>query len=389
MSGESFRQFLRPDLPTPIHILDEVALRGNLEILSQVQQASGARIILALKAFAQWSAFPIIREYLPGATASSLNEAMLAHEHFGGELHVTAPAYPQDEFSELLKIADHIVFNSFRQWHRFRAEALAFGNASGRQIEFGLRLNPEHRETEVELYDPCAPGSRLGATRQEFDDQSLEGISGLHFHTLCQRGLPALARTLAVVERNFGEALRHVRWVNFGGGHHITQPGYDVPGLIDLIRKFRARYGVEVYLEPGEAAAINTGVLVSRVLDVRSGQPATVIVDASATAHMPDTLEMPYRAEILDASLPGDRAWTARLGGMTCLAGDILGDYSFDRPLQEGDWIVFLDMSHYTMVKSSNFNGVRTPSIAIGNSRSGELRIVRRFGYADYRDRLG
>lgn len=388
MDGEPFRRFLKPSLKTPVHILDEVALRKNLTVLGRVQRESEATIILALKAFAQWSAFPIIREFLPGATASSLNEARLAREQFGGEVHVTAPAYLPDEFPELLTVCDHIVFNSFRQWRRYRPLCEQYQRESGRRIDFGLRINPEHRETEVELYDPCAPGSRLGATVAEFDGESLDGLSGLHFHTLCQRGLLPLQRTLQVVERNFDAALRQVRWINLGGGHHITQPDYDVDSLIALLRDLRARRGLKIYMEPGEAIAINTGVLVSRVLDVRPGDPATVILDVSATAHMPDTLEMPYRPEILDAGLPGARAWTARLGGPTCLAGDIIGDYSFDRPLVEDDLLVFLDMSHYTMVKSTNFNGVRTPSIAIGNTASGALRIVREFGYADYRDRL-
>lgn len=387
MDGAPFRRFDLSKVRTPVHICDEVALRRNMEILQRVQRESGAKIILALKAFAQWSVFPIIREYLAGTTASSLDEALLGRKEFGGEVHATAPAYPPEDFAELADAADHIVFNSFHQWRQFRPIVEA-RRAQGRELECGIRINPEHRETEVELYDPCAPGSRLGVRARDFAGQSLDGISGLHFHTLCQAGFPQLKRTLAAVEERFGRYFPELRWINFGGGHHITQPDYDVAGLIELIRDFRARTGLAVYMEPGEASAVNTGVLVSRVLDIVGDSPATAILDTSATAHMPDTLEMPYRAEILDAKLPGVLPYTYRLGGLTCLAGDVIGDYSFAAPLKAGDLIYLLDMSHYTMVKNTHFNGVRPPAIAVGNTDSGALRVVREFRYEDYRNRL-
>ena len=370
-------------VPTPCFVLDEAALRANLEVLARVREATGCKILLALKGFAMFSVFPIIRKALQGVCASSIDEARLGREEFGGEIQVYAPAYSAADVEELAKYADHVVFNSFAQWRRFGAMLAA----QPRPIECGLRVNPEYSEVKVPLYDPCAPNSRLGIRRQDFEGHDLGGIAGLHFHCLCEQGADTLERTLAVVEEKFGEFFPGLKWVNFGGGHHITRPGYDVQRLCELVRRFKQRHGLEVYLEPGEAVALNAGVLVASVLDIVNSGMEIAILDTSASAHMPDVLEMPYRPAVVGAGEPGEFPHTYRLGGLTCLAGDVIGDYSFPRPLAVGDRIVFLDMAHYTMVKTTTFNGVRLPSIAICRP-NGELEIVRRFGYEDYRDRL-
>lgn len=371
-------------MPSPAYVIDLGALRDNLEVLAGVQQRAGCTIILALKGFAAWKTFPLVRQYLRGTTASSLNEARLGHEAFGGEVHVYAPAYRDDEMAPLLDIATHITFNSFSQWKRFQELV----QQAPRPVSAGIRINPEHSEVAVPLYDPCAPGSRLGVTAAQVAGESLEGIEGLHFHTLCELGADALERTLEAVEAKFAPYLGQMAWVNFGGGHHITRPGYDLDRLVRLVRQFRDRHGVDVYLEPGEAIALNTGTLVATVLDIVHNEVDIAILDTSATAHMPDVLEMPYRPVIVGAGEPGEKAHTYRLGGLTCLAGDVIGDYSFDAPLQVGDRLAFLDMAHYTMVKNTTFNGVPLPSIAFYEPDSGDLEVVRTFGYADYRDRL-
>lgn len=371
------------DIPTPCYVVDEAALEENLRVLDSVQRRTGCKIIMALKGFAMFSVFPLIREYLHGVTASSLDEARLGFRKFGREVHVFAPAYRESEFGELLGYANHLVFNSFSQWNRFKGWVAK----SGRNIACGMRVNPEHSEVSVPLYDPCGPFSRLGVTRANFEADNLQGLSGLHFHTLCELNADSLARTLPVFEEKFGEFLQGMQWVNFGGGHHITRQDYDVDLLCRLIDDFKRRYPVEVYLEPGEAIALNTGVLVASVLDIVHNGMDIAILDTSAAAHMPDVLEMPYRPEIDGAGKPGDYPYTYRLGGMTCLAGDIIGDYSFPEPLSVGSRIVLLDMAHYTMVKNNTFNGVRLPSIAI-RDRSGAVRVIRQFGYEDYRNRL-
>jgi carboxynorspermidine decarboxylase len=374
---------------TPCFVVDTGALADNLAILERVQAEAGCKILLALKGFAAWATFPQIRESLPGITASSTHEARLGREQFGGEVHCCAPAYSEPDFVELLELCDHVVFNSFSQWARLRPLAERHAAEGGHPVEFGIRVNPEHREVEVALYDPCAPCSRLGVVRSEFDAEALSGISGLHFHNLCELGSDALARTLDAFESKFGEFIPRMKWINFGGGHHITRAGYDVDALVELVRDFKARWGVDVYLEPGEAIAIGTGVLVASVLDLVHNEVDIAILDTSATAHMPDTLEMPYRAEILGAGKPGEKPHGYRLGGLTCLAGDVIGDYSFDAPLAIGDKLVFLDMAHYTMVKTTTFNGVRLPSIATWDPDARKLEVVRRFGYEDYKGRLG
>jgi carboxynorspermidine decarboxylase len=367
---------------TPVYIVDLGALRHNLGILADVQARAGCKVLLALKGFAMWSLFPVIGEYLSGIAASSLAEAQLGREEMNKEVHVYAPAFAEAELREILALADHVVLNSFSQWERFGALVRAAG------VRAGMRVNPEHSEVEVALYDPAAPGSRLGVTRGQFRPELMEGLSGLHFHTLCELGADALERTLAVFEERFAPELGRVEWVNFGGGHHITRPGYDVDQLVELVRGFRQRRGLEVYLEPGEAIALGTGILVASVLDIVHNQVDIAILDASATAHMPDVLEMPYRPVIEGAGAPGEHAHTYRLGGTTCLAGDVIGDYSFPRRLEIGDKLVFRDMAHYTMVKNTTFNGVRLPSIAIHDPADRSIRVVRQFGYEDYKRRL-
>ena len=366
---------------TPAYVVDLGRLRGNLSILADVQARTGCKILLALKGFAMWSVFPVVGEYLAGIAASSPHEARLGREQLGKEVHAYAPAYSEADIAELVTLVDHIVFNSFAQWQRFRS---AVGG-----IACGVRINPQHSEVPVPLYDPCAAGSRLGVTRAEFRPEQMDGLSGLHFHTLCELGSDALERTLAVVEEKFDAELRRVQWVNFGGGHHITRPDYDVERLVRIVKDFRARRGLEVYLEPGEAIAINTGILVSSVLDLVDNSGVRIaILDTSATAHMPDVLEMPYRPVIVGGGRPGEHAHAYRLGGLTCLAGDVIGDYSFPRPLAIGDKLVFADMAHYTMVKNTTFNGVRLPSIAVHEPATGSVEVVRRFGYPDYKNRL-
>jgi carboxynorspermidine decarboxylase len=372
------------DIPTPSYICDTGALQRNLEILASIQERTGCKILLALKGFAMFSLFPLMRRYLAGATASSLDEARLAREEFGKEVHVYSPAFQEHEFGELLGYADHLVFNSFSQWSRFKGRL----TAAGRPVSCGIRINPQHSEVKTKIYDPCTRFSRLGVVAGEFRPEQLDGIEGLHFHALCGQTSDVLARTLAAVEKQFGPYLSGMRWLNFGGGHHITRSDYDVDHLCALISEIRQRYGVEVYLEPGEAVALNTGVLVASVLDIVHNELEIAILDTSAAAHMPDVLEMPYRPEVVGAGPPGQHPHLYRLGGLTCLAGDVIGDYSFPEPLRIGQKLIFLDMAHYTMVKNNTFNGVRLPSIGIHDPKTGKTTIVRKFSYEDYRNRL-
>jgi carboxynorspermidine decarboxylase len=331
-----------------------------------------------------FSLFPLIRETLHGTAASSLHEARLGREEFGGEVHVYAVAYRDHEFPALLELADHITFNTFSQWRRFKERALARADPP----RYGIRVNPGYSEVAVDLYNPCRPGSRFGMRREQFEGEDLSGIGGLHFHTLCEQNADVLERTLAVVERQFGPILARMQWLNMGGGHHISRPDYDVDRLCRVIDRFRQRYDLEVYLEPGEAIALNTGYLVSSVLDIFHNETDIAILDTSATAHMPDVLEMPYRPKIQGAGQPGEHAYDYRLGGLTCLAGDVIGDYSFPAPLEIGQQLVFNDMAHYTMVKNTTFNGVELPAIAIYRPDAGNVSMVRTFGYEDYKSRL-
>lgn len=371
-------------VPSPCYVMDKAALTGNLEMLADVRRRSGAKILLALKAFAMFDLFPLIGWYLDGCCASGLYEARLGREAFRKEVHTFSPAFTEGDFGEILRLSDHVVFNSFSQWERFRLAA-----EGGSSCNFGLRINPEHSEAGVTIYDPCAPKSRLGIRRADFEGRDLSGISGLHFHVLCEQDFDALDRTLVAVERGFGDLLPGMEWVNFGGGHHITRGDYDREFLCRRVTGFRERYGVEIYLEPGEAVALNAGVLVASVQDVVHNETDIAILDVSATCHMPDVLEMPYRPEIAGAGRPGEKAHTFRLAGPSCLAGDVIGDYAFDRPLAVGDRLLFLDMGHYTMVKSTMFNGMKHPAIAVWNPTSGSVRVAREFSYEDYRSRLG
>ena len=385
--AERFRLLDARRVPSPCYVVDEASIEDNLKVLARVQHESGAKVLLALKAFAMHSLGPLVARYLSGTCASGLHEARLGREEFGGEVHTFSAAYPESDLRELLEISDHVVFNSPSQWKRFRSLAMA---AAARRpgLRFGLRVNPEHSEGEVPLYDPCAPHSRLGMVRAQFPADALQGISGLHFHTLCEQTFAPLERTVAAFEAKFGEFIPRMEWINFGGGHHITRPDYEVDALIALLKDFRARHGVALYLEPGEAIAYHGGVLVAEVLDIAWNGMPLAILDASATCHMPDVIEMPYRPRILGSGLPGEHPHTYRLGGLTCLAGDVVGDYSFPEPLAVGQRLVFEDMALYTMVKTTTFNGTRLPSIALWNSQTDALRVVREFGYADFRSRL-
>jgi len=382
-----FHDFDAHRVPSPCFVIDTAAVEENLKILNRVQRESGAKVLAALKAFSCWRLGDLTARYLSGTCASGLHEAQLGREYYGGEVHTYSAGFKEEDLRKILQISDHVVFNSFSQWRRFRGLALE-AQKTRPELRFGLRINPEHSEGDVPLYDPCAPLSRMGVPLEVFEPEELEGISGLHFHTLCEHDFPPLERTLEVVEAKFGPYLAQMEWVNFGGGHHITQPGYQVEALIDAIRRFSERYDVQVYLEPGEAVAIHTGVLVAEVVDIARNGMDQAILDTSATCHMPDTLEMPYRAEVLGAGHPQEYAHTYRLGGMTCLAGDVIGDYSFEAPLQPGQRLMFDDMSHYTMVKTSTFNGIKLPSIALWDSVEDRLEVIREFGYEDFKTRL-
>jgi len=366
---------------TPYYIVDEKLLIKNLELLQRVEKEAGCHILLAQKAFSMFSLYPLMGRYLSGTAGSGLYEAKLGYEEMGKENHVFSPAYHEEEFDEILQVCDHIIFNSFSQWEKFKDKALKS------KKKFGLRINPEHSTQDHAIYDPCSPGSRLGITLANFRPELLDGISGLHFHTLCEQNADALIETLTAVEEKFGQYLHKMEWVNFGGGHHITREDYDVEALIGAIKSFKEKYDVKVYLEPGEAVALNTGFLVSTVMDIVDNGIKIAILDASAACHMPDVLEMPYRPRILGAGLPEEKAYTYRLGSATCLAGDVIDDYSFDEPLCVGDKLVFCDMAIYSMVKNNTFNGMKLPSIAIAKT-NGEVEVVKTFGYEDFKNRL-
>jgi len=370
-------------LPSPCYIVDERLISKNLEILHSVQQRTGCSILLALKGFSMYSVFPLVGKYLKGITASSLFEAKLGNEEMGKEVHIYAPAYIEEEFDQILTYCDHITFNSFDQWNRFKDKV----KNSTKKISCGIRINPEYSEIKTPIYDPCYQYSRLGVTLDNFRSEELEGIEGLHFHTMCEQNSDTLERTIKVVDQKFGQFIKRMKWLNLGGGHHITRPDYDVETLIRSIKFFQDKYGVHVYLEPGEAVALNTGYLVAKVLDIVDNDMKIAILDTSAACHMPDVLEMPYRPNIIDAGEPDEYSYTYRLGGLTCLAGDIIGDYSFKQPLKPGDRLVFCDMAHYTMVKNNTFNGVNLPSIARYNEKEG-IKVVKQFGYEDFKTRL-
>ena len=375
-------------LKTPYYLVDEALLTENLKILNDVSKRSGCKILLAQKAFSMFYAYPLLKKYLSGSAASGLFEARLGHEEFGGETHVFSAAYREDEFEEILRYADHIVFNSPSQVKKYGDRAKRAGKSTG------LRLNPECSTQEGHaIYDPCAPGSRLGTVKKnlgsagDFEKGILPLLDGFHFHTLCEQNSDALETTLTAVEEKFGSYLSGLKWLNLGGGHHITRQDYDREKLINLILNLRQKYGLEVYLEPGEAVVLNAGFLVSTVLERMENGVEIAILDTSAACHMPDVLEMPYRPPVQGSGEPGEKKYTYRLAGPTCLAGDVIGDYSFDTPLSEGGQVIFCDMALYTMVKNNTFNGMPLPSIVFRDIR-GNLRLVKEFGYEDFKNRL-
>lgn len=376
----------RNELPTPCYVIQEEQLRQNLEILKGVMDRTGCKILLAQKAFSMYEVYPLIAQYLSGTTASGLYEAKLGAEEmgipFGKETHIFSPAYKEEEFDEILTYCDHIVFNSFEQLERFGKRAAEAGKS------VGLRINPQYSTLEGhEIYDPCAAGSRLGVTVEKFRPELLEYVDGLHFHTLCEQDAQPLHDTLKEVERQFGEWLPKMKWLNFGGGHHITREGYDIALLERCICEMKEKYDLEIFLEPGEAVALNAGVLLTKVEEIVENSIQIAILDTSAACHMPDVLEMPYRPPLQDGYEAEEKAYTYRLAGPTCLAGDVIGDYSFEEPLKRGDTLTFEDMAIYTMVKNNTFNGMRLPAIVL-EDKDGECRVVRQFGYEDFKMRL-
>lgn len=371
-------------IPSPSYVIDEARLRNNLELIKRVKESAGVEIILAFKAFALWKVFPIIREYISFSTASSYSEARLAVEEFGNLAHTYSPAYSEEEFPEIIKCSSHITFNSLSQFERFYPQVKKFEE---RKISCGLRINPEFSDVETDLYNPCAPGSRLGVVAELLGDKLPEGIEGLHFHTLCESTSFDLERTLVKVEERFGRCFSQIKWINFGGGHLMTREDYDVEHLISLLKQFRSRYPwLEVIMEPGSAFAWRTGELVSTVVDIVENKGIrTAILNVSFACHMPDCLEMPYKPDIIGAVENGKYSY--RMGGNSCLSGDFYGDWTFDKPLQVGDKIIFKDMIHYTTVKTTMFNGVSHPSLVLW-TQNDEMKLLRKFGYEDYRDRM-
>ena len=371
--------------PTPCFVVDLAALRRNLEILNDVRRRAGVKILLAQKAFSMFAVYPVISAVLDGTCASSPHEARLGREEFGKETHGFAAAYSESDLREMLRYCTTVVFNSFSQWRRFRALTAEAAD----RVRFGLRVNPEHGEAVREIYSPCAPKSRLGIKRAAFAGESLDGISGLHFHTLCEQDSDALERTMEAFEARFGDLLGGMQWVNFGGGHHITRPGYDIERLVRILTEFRARYPhLTVYLEPGEAVVLNAGSLFGTVLDIVHNDGEIAVLDVSAEAHMPDVIEMPYTPPLAGADEPGVHPYEYRLAGHSCLAGDVIGDYSFPAPLNVGDGVELLDMALYTLVTTNTFNGLALPSIATFDPDTGEFKVIKSFGYDDFKNRL-
>lgn len=370
-------------LPTPCYVVDEARIIKNLELLRHVQQEAGCHILLAQKCFSMFRLYPLMGEYLAGTTASGIFEARLGHEEMGKENHVFAPAFRTEDMRELVQICDHIVFNSIAQLEKHR-ELWENANTS-----VGIRINPEcsTQESEHAIYDPCAVGSRLGVTLANFPEELPAGVEGLHFHTLCEQNSDDLITTFKAFEAKFGKFFGQLKWLNLGGGHHITRADYDVQALIDLVKYIRSTYGVEVYLEPGEAVALNAGYLVTEVLDIVHNGMDILILDASAACHMPDVLEMPYRPPLRGGYEPGEKTYTYRLSSMTCLAGDVIGDYSFEHPVAIGDRLVFEDMAIYSMVKNNTFNGMPLPGIAL-LKEDGTVEMIKTFGYEDFKERL-
>lgn len=387
-----FRDMDLDKIKTPCYIVDERLVRKNMEILKNVMDMTGCKILLAQKGFSMYALYSLMSSYLVGTTASSLNEAILGHEKFPGEVHIFNPAYREDDMENILEITDHIVFNSFTQWYKYKNMVHKAEEKRDCHISCGLRINPEYSTGDHAQYDPCKEGSRLGITIGNFEKalkegMTLEGIEGLHFHTLCEQNSDDLEETLKAVEEKFGKYIMGMKWLNFGGGHHITREDYDIARLIRLINYIQDKYKVTVYLEPGEAAVLNSGFLVSTVLETMENGMNIAILDTSAACHMPDVIEMPYRPFIISSGEPCEKKYTYRLGGPTCLAGDIIGDYSFDERLIEGDKLIFTDMAHYSMVKNNTFNGINLPDICVYSEKEG-FKVVKTFGYEDFKGRL-
>ena len=373
---------LNSAIPSPCYVCEEAALEANLQLMQHVQQQSGVEIILALKGFSMWSTFKLVGQYLQGSTASAVWEARLGKEEIGKQVHAYSPAFKPKDIDKLVSLVNHISFNSLGQWNRYKEQILQA------KVSAGLRVNPEHRETETELYDPSAPGSRLGIRAQDLDNQDLSGVAGFHIHNLCECDSFATERTIKAVEQKFAKWLPQLKWINFGGGHLMTRQGYDVEHLISILKAFKQRHPhLNVILEPGSAVAWQTGTLVAEVVDIVENQDKIAILDISATAHMPDVLEMPYRPDVRGAGKPGEKSYTYRFGGNSCLAGDAIDSYSFDHELQIGERIIFEDMIHYTMVKTTFFNGVEHPSIGL-IKKDGNFQLLRKFEYEDFKNKL-
>ncbi|NVO54251.1 carboxynorspermidine decarboxylase [Rhodobacteraceae bacterium B1Z28] len=375
----AFRKFDLASVPSPCFVVDENAIERNIRILADIGDRSGAHVLTALKAFSMFALAPLIRQYLGGTCASGIFEARLGREEYGGEVATFCAGYKDAEIDEILSLSDHVIFNSPAQKDRFLAKAQAAG------VHVGLRINPEHSEGEIAKYDPCAPCSRLGTPLSQLTAETLSGVDGLHMHTLCEQGFEPLQRTWAAVEPKLAPFISDLKWLNFGGGHHITRDDYDRDALVDFIKNIRETYGIDVYLEPGEAVALDAGILVGEILDLPQNGMNLAITDISATCHMPDVIEAPYRPALMDEAGAGR---TYRLGGPSCLAGDVIGDYTWDKPLEIGQRFAFLDQAHYSMVKTNTFNGVPLPTIALWNSETDELKIVKQFGYQDFKERL-
>ena len=372
-------------IPSPCYVMEEKLLRNNLALIKRVKEEAGVNIILAFKAFALWKSFPIVREYIPYSTASSKFEAQLAFEEMGRPAHTYSPAYTEADFPAILKYSSHITFNSLSQFDRF----YPLVKADGPGISCGLRINPEFSDVETDLYNPCAPGSRMGIVRDLLGETLPEGVEGLHFHTLCESSSYDLERTLQEVDKKFGTLLSQVKWLNMGGGHLMTRKDYDTAHLVSVLRAFKTKYpNLEIIMEPGSAFAWQTGFLLTTVVDIVENKGIkTAIIDASFTCHMPDCLEMPYKPAIRNATDAVEGKPTYRIGGNSCLSGDYMGDWSFDKPLEVGDKVIFEDMIHYTIVKTSMFNGIPHPSLALW-SKEDELVLYRSFGYEDYKNRM-
>lgn len=368
---------------TPCYVVVEELLKKNLECLKSVIDQTGCKILLAQKAYSMYASYPLIGQYLSGTTASSLFEARLGAEEMGGETHIYAPAYREDQFDEILELCDHIVFNSPSQWDKYIEKV----RSCGKSIQCGIRINPQYSEIETDIYNPCFEYSRLGTVKDQLSEELLNQVDGIHFHTMCEQNSDTLERTLTVIEEQFGAWLPRLEWIDFGGGHHITRPDYDLERLIKCINHFKESYDLEVYLEPGEAIALNAGFLVSEVLETMENGMRLAIMDSSAACHMPDVIEMPYRPQIINSGEPGQYPYTYRLGGPTCLAGDIIGDYSFNHPLEPKERLVFCDMAIYSMVKNNTFNGVNLPAIYFAKE-DGSLNLIKQFGYEDFKRRL-